>query len=94
MNKNIKKPDLLLSNSLETHTYIISQKPKILISKRELEIAELIIQGYTSKQIGLKLFISSHTVDTHRRHLLKKMEVKNSIELAAECFKSGMLKDP
>jgi DNA-binding NarL/FixJ family response regulator len=50
-------------------------------TKREVEVLTLIGEGFSSKQIAGKLFISINTVETHRRHLLEKMEVKNSMEL-------------
>jgi len=42
------------------------------LSQREYEIKQLVEQGKTSKEIGEILFISKHTVDTHRRNILKK----------------------
>lgn len=51
------------------------------LSKRENEIIRLIAQGFASKQIGEKLCISHHTVDTHRRKILSKTNCKNAAEL-------------
>lgn len=51
------------------------------LSKREREIVRLIAQGYNSVQIGQKLFLSRHTIDTHRRKILEKTGCKNSAEL-------------
>jgi DNA-binding CsgD family transcriptional regulator len=51
------------------------------ITKREKEILYLIGEGYSTKQIADKLFISIYTVETHRRNLLEKMQVKNSMQL-------------
>lgn len=42
------------------------------LSEREYEIMQLVEHGKTSKEIGEILFISKHTVDTHRRNILKK----------------------
>lgn len=50
-------------------------------TKREIEVLTLIGEGFSSKQIAGKLFISINTVETHRRHLLEKMQVKNSMQL-------------
>lgn len=41
-------------------------------SKRELEVLRLLSQGYLSKEISEKLFISAHTVNQHRKNILKK----------------------
>lgn len=51
------------------------------LSKREKEILELILQGNTSQQIADELFISKNTVDTHRRNILDKNNLKNMHEL-------------
>jgi DNA-binding CsgD family transcriptional regulator len=50
-------------------------------SPREKEILNQLIQGKTSKEIAKELFISRETVNTHRRNMLAKCEVKNSMEL-------------
>jgi len=58
-----------------------------LITRREKEVLILIADGLTNNQIAEKLFISSTTVDTHRKNLLSKFEVKNTanlIRLAAQ----------
>ena len=57
------------------------------ISPREKEILGLIAEGYTNTQIAEKLFLSSFTVDSHRKNLLAKLDVKNTaclIKLAVE----------
>ncbi|GHN02100.1 hypothetical protein WSM22_35890 [Cytophagales bacterium WSM2-2] len=62
-----------------------------LLTKREKEILKLISEGLSSKQVSDKLFISINTVETHRRHLLSKLKVKNSIELVKEASKAFWL---
>ncbi len=51
------------------------------LTKRENEIIRLIAKGFNSKDIGKKLCISHHTVDTHRKKILEKTECKNAVEL-------------
>jgi DNA-binding NarL/FixJ family response regulator len=53
----------------------------VQLTKRESEIIKLISQGLTSQEIADRLFISPRTVETHRANLLKKVGVKNSMEL-------------
>ncbi|MEO5563557.1 MAG: response regulator transcription factor [Chitinophagaceae bacterium] len=58
-----------------------------VLSRREKEILELISEGYTNPQIAEKLFVSQFTVDSHRKNLLAKLNVKNTaslIKLAVE----------
>ena len=52
-----------------------------VLSRREKEILELIAEGYTNPQIAEKLFISQFTVDSHRKNLLAKLNVKNTASL-------------
>jgi len=51
------------------------------LTRREKQILELLAQGKTSQVIGEELFISPLTVDTHRKNLIQKFEVKNVAEL-------------
>lgn len=51
------------------------------LSKRELEIAKLIGQKLSSQEIAQKLFLSAHTVNTHRQNMLRKMDMSDMMEL-------------
>lgn len=55
------------------------ETPKI--SRREKEVLELIVQEYTTQEIAEKLFISLKTVESHRRSLLTKLNVRNTAGL-------------
>ncbi len=52
-----------------------------ILSRREKEVLEHIAEGFTSPQIAEKLFISLHTVDTHRKNILTKFNVNNTAAL-------------
>ena len=52
-----------------------------VLTPREKEILELIAEGYTNPQIAEKIFLSQFTVDSHRKNLLAKMNVKNTASL-------------
>ncbi|HEX2627539.1 MAG TPA: response regulator transcription factor [Chitinophagaceae bacterium] len=51
------------------------------LSRRELDIIQLIKEGYSSKEIALKLDISLKTVEVHRYNILKKLNLKNTAAL-------------
>lgn len=51
------------------------------LTNRERDIVRLLILNHSSKQIAEKLFISSNTVDTHRRNILKKLGISSTGEL-------------
>lgn len=55
------------------------------LSKREIDIIQELAMGRSSKEIADKLCISSHTVDQHRRNILKKLEFKSTGELIEHC---------
>lgn len=61
------------------------------LSKREMKVLFLIGQGYSSQQIGEMIHISKHTVDTHRRNILKKLETTNSVEAYKKAVDMGLL---
>lgn len=51
------------------------------LTPREKEIMQLVSHGFSSKEIAAKLFISKHTVESHRKHLLHKLSVKNAPQM-------------
>ena len=58
-----------------------SKDPIDLLTDRELEIFRMIGQGKTSGAIADDLFLSSHTIDTHRENIKRKLGLKNASEL-------------
>lgn len=52
-----------------------------VITRREKEVLQLIAEGMTNNEIAEKLFISSTTVDTHRKNLLSKFDTRNTASL-------------
>jgi len=61
------------------------------ISQREQEILHLIAWEHNSREIAKELFISEHTVITHRKNLLNKMDAKNTAGLVRKAFEIGIL---
>jgi DNA-binding NarL/FixJ family response regulator len=62
-----------------------------VLSSREKEVLELIGDGLTNPQIAEKLFISLHTVDSHRKNLLTKFGVNNTAGLIKQAAKYNMV---
>jgi DNA-binding NarL/FixJ family response regulator len=58
-----------------------SQTELPVLTPREKEILGLIAEGYTNPQIAEKIFLSSFTIDSHRKNLLAKLNVKNTASL-------------
>lgn len=70
----------------EEKTYANYERYKIqscyaLLSKKELKILELLIQGLINRQIAQKLNISVRTVEVHRSHIMEKMQAQTIAEL-------------
>ncbi|QXP56688.1 response regulator transcription factor [Cellulophaga sp. HaHa_2_95] len=80
----------VLVNNLLSGSKPVSEKPKHIksndnpfdLTSKELQILELILSGLTNKQISEKLENSKRTVETHRFNLMRKMDVKNLIDLS------------
>ena len=74
----------LKSNSARNH-----QQP--VLTKREKEILGLITEGLTNMQIAEKLFISIDTVDSHRKNLYSKLNVKNTAMLMRYAIENDLI---
>ncbi|GLU53213.1 LuxR C-terminal-related transcriptional regulator [Dyadobacter frigoris] len=66
-------------------------KPPTILSKRELEIVKLLSEGRSSKFIADKLFISFHTVNTHRQNMIEKTGTKNTGGLVQFVVCNGLI---
>lgn len=61
-------------------------KPKDLFTKKEVEIIKCIVEGKTSTQIADELCNSIHTINTHRKKIMKKANCKTPAELAVKAY--------
>ena len=70
----------VMLRKLEKHLVVLSGKntdnPHDEISDRERDVLRLVAQGFTNKEIADRLFISSHTVITHRKNITAKLGIK------------------
>ena len=63
------------------------------LSEREIEITQHIADGLTSRKIADKLFISPHTVQTHRKNIMRKLKVNSVTELVVYAMKTGLVEE-
>ena len=63
----------------------------VSLSKRELEVIRLIAEGFTNPQISEKLFVSPHTVTTHRRNILQKLGANNTASVVMYAVQAGLV---
>jgi len=64
---------------------------EIQLSDREKEIIQLIAEGLTNTQIAEQLFLSSHTVNTHRKNIMAKLGVKNTAGIVMYAVKTNIV---
>lgn len=62
-----------------------------VLTRREVEVLKLIADGLTNQEIAEKLFISSWTVDSHRKNLLLKFNAKNTAMLVKTAVTNGII---
>lgn len=61
------------------------------LSEREREVFQLIAEGHSNKEIADLLFVSPATVETHRAHVLQKLDVHNTAELVLYAVRRGVI---
>lgn len=68
-----------------------SRQEAAALTPREIEVLKLITKENTTAEIAEALFISTHTVESHRKNLLSKLGKKNTAGLAAEAVRLGLV---
>ncbi|MCE7933136.1 MAG: hypothetical protein DYG96_00940 [Chlorobi bacterium CHB2] len=63
----------------------------IPLTNRELEILQLMAQGFSNREIGERLYVSVNTIKTHIANLLDKLEASNRVEAIARAQQAGVL---
>ena len=65
---------------------------KIILTRREKEVLNLLSEGFSAKEIADQLFIGQSTVETHRKHLQSKFNVKNTAEMIRFAMENRLIK--
>jgi DNA-binding NarL/FixJ family response regulator len=68
------------------------ETPSPLLSDRELEVLDCMVDGLTTQQMASRLFISENTVKTHVRHIFEKLEVSNRAEAVGKSMQLGLIR--
>lgn len=63
----------------------------VVLTEREREIIAMIAEGFSNKEIADKLFLSTHTVNTHRKNIMNKLEVNNTAGLVMYAVREQIL---
>lgn len=69
----------------------ISEKRPRNLTRREIQILKLVCDGLTNKEIADGLFISIRTVDSHKNHIMQKLNLKTSADLIKFAIKNGIV---
>ncbi|NHF60869.1 response regulator transcription factor [Flavobacteriaceae bacterium TP-CH-4] len=67
------------------------KREEISLTEREIEVLTLIAEEYTTQEIADKLFLSKHTIESYRKNLISKLQVKNLAGLTKHAIKMGLL---
>ena len=65
--------------------------PHELLSKREIEILKMFAEGFINKEIADRLFISIRTVESHKNHIMQKLNLKTQVELVKYAIRHNLI---
>jgi DNA-binding CsgD family transcriptional regulator len=80
--------DVLLPDHKDRHEHGDNFHP---LTRREVQVIRLVVDGCTNAQIGKKLSISPHTAKYHVKHIMKKVEQRNRVAIAAYAIRRGIV---
>lgn len=61
------------------------------LTERELEVLQLVAEGLTSQEVSARLFISTRTVETHRKHIMEKLDLHTPADLVKYAIRRGLI---
>lgn len=89
--KRVAVPKKETNNKIKLSEIKDDFEKKTNLTKRELEVLQLVCQGIASKEIAGKLFISHHTVQSHRKNIIQKLDLHSVAELVQFSLKNGLI---
>ena len=81
----------ILEIVMAPHEEAIANCESTDLSKREFEVLELIAKGHRTVDIAEKLFVSIHTINSHRKNILKKLNLKSPAQLIVYALESKLV---
>ncbi len=63
----------------------------VKLTKREIEVLTLVIEGMSSKEVADQLFVSKRTVDFHLANIYEKLKVSNRVQAFREATRRGLI---
>lgn len=79
-------------NNTGVHSSITSEEAQsVKLTKREIEVLTLVIEGKSSKEVADQLFVSKRTVDFHLANIYTKLSVTNRVQAFREATRRGLI---
>ncbi len=69
----------------------VSGEQSVKLTKREIEVLTLVIEGKSSKEVAEQLFVSKRTVDFHLANIYEKLNVSNRVQAFREATRRGLI---
>jgi DNA-binding NarL/FixJ family response regulator len=89
--RDVAKGKTYLSNEVASTLKNAAHEDSPVLTRRENEILRLIASGLTNPEIAEKLFLSLSTIDTHRKSLMRKLNIKNTALLVRYAFEHNLV---
>jgi DNA-binding NarL/FixJ family response regulator len=90
--RRIAAGERYLDPALGPQLVVADEMPELSpLSARERDVLNLLALGYTNQEIGAKLFISVRTVDSHRAHIMRKLQLATRAELVLFALAHGLI---
>jgi two-component system, NarL family, response regulator NreC len=86
-----KEIDILTSNDFRNTITIEDKRIEDILSKREIEVLKMVCKEYSNIAISEQLFLSVSTVETHRKNLIAKLGVNNTVGLVKFAIKNKLI---
>lgn len=85
--------NILLSSYLSDDQIDVSEKEnrQKSLSDREMEVFKLFAEGHSNREIAEQLFISVRTVETHKNNIMKKINIKTTVDLVKFAIKNNII---
>ena len=88
----LHKYPLLESKTTISITMMNQNYNDLLVSSREKQVLDLILNELTTKEIASKLYISTETVTSHRKNIMQKLNARNTAGLVRRAIESGVVR--
>ncbi|MBX9690411.1 MAG: response regulator transcription factor [Candidatus Obscuribacterales bacterium] len=82
----------ILASVVSRPAFSITTLNDFQLSKRELEVLELMVSGLSNAELAAKLYVSPETIKSHLRRIYEKLAVRHRTEAVTKAIKSGLIR--